>query len=164
MILPNNPAAWAIKLSKLLQHIQTSTRESMYPIRVQDIACDISKHFFPEEPIIHLRAESFSTQFDGMMRPLQNGQWGIIYNNAIKSRGRINFTLAHEFGHYLLHREALTNGIQCGRNDMMGWESAYGRMEAEANEFASYLLMPRNLFEDQIKGGNAQSAPHSKSC
>ena len=151
-MLPNTPAAWAIKLSKLLQHIQTSTGENMYPIKVQDIACDVSKHFFPKNPIAHISGESFSSQFDGMMRPLQNGQWGIIYNNTIRSRGRINFTLAHEFGHYLLHREALANGIQCGRDDMMGWEAAYGQMEAEANEFASYLLMPRNLFENQIKG------------
>ena len=27
---------------------------------------------------------------------------GIIYNNGIASRGRINFTLAHEFGHAVL--------------------------------------------------------------
>ncbi len=25
--------------------------------------------------------------------------WGIFYNNAIASEGRINFTLGHEFGH-----------------------------------------------------------------
>ncbi|MEQ1789339.1 MAG: ImmA/IrrE family metallo-endopeptidase [Rickettsiales bacterium] len=79
-------------------------------------------------------------------------EWGIIYNTAIKSSGRINFTLAHEFGHYLLHRMALKDGnIKCTRQDMFEWNSEYGQREAEANEFASYLLMPRNLFENIIK-------------
>ena len=154
MNLPKTAAGWAIKLSQLLQHIQTTTGESMYPIKVQEIACEVSKQFFPSEPITHVSAGSMSSNFDGMMMPVPqgNGQWGIIYNDAIRSRGRVNFTLAHEFGHYLLHRSALAEGIKCGRNDMMGWDVAYGQMEAEANEFASYLLMPRNLFEEQMKG------------
>lgn len=149
-----NPVGWAIRLSQILQHVQTATGASLYPIRVQDIACDLSKQLFPREPIAHVSAGSMSSRFDGMMCPVpqSNGHWGIVYNDAIKSRGRVNFTLAHEFGHYLLHRLALADGIQCGRNDMMGWDAAYGQMEAEANQFASYLLMPRNLFEEQMRG------------
>lgn len=154
MTLPKTPEAWAIRLSQLLQHVQTATGESLYPIRVQDIACDISRQFFPEEPITQICGESFSTKFEGMLRPVpqSKGQWGIIYNNAIKSRGRINFTLAHELGHYLLHRAALAEGIQCSRQDMMGWDTAYSQREAEANQFASYLLMPKNMFEAQLDG------------
>lgn len=34
---------------------------------------------------------------------------------------------------------------------MMSWKTEYGKREAEANEFAAYLLMPRNLFEVQMK-------------
>ena len=151
IILPTTPAAWAIKLSQLLQHIQTATGESMYPIKVQDIACDISRHFFPSEPLARVCGDTFSTEFDGMMVK-NNGRWGIVYNDAITSRGRINFTLAHEFGHYLLHRADLENGIRCGRNEMMKWNAAQRNIETEANEFASYLLMPRNIFEQRIDG------------
>lgn len=152
--LPTTPAAWAIRLSKILQHFQDTTGESMYPIKVQEIACEVSKQFFPSEPITYVSAGSMSSDFDGMMIPVpqKKGQWGIVYNDAVRSRGRINFTLAHEFGHYLLHRAALANGIQCGRDEMMSWDAAQKKLEAEANEFASYLLMPRNLFEDQMKG------------
>ncbi len=154
MTLPKTPVAWAIRLSQILQHVQATTGENLYPIRVQDIACDISRQFFPEAPITQISGETFSTKFEGMLRPVpqSNGQWGIIYNDAIKSRGRINFTLAHELGHYLLHRAALADGIQCSRHDMMGWNTEYGQREAEANQFASYLLMPRNLFEAQMNG------------
>ena len=46
----------------------------------------------------------------------------------------------------------MENGkIECTRQDMFNWNSEYGQREAEANEFASYLLMPRNLFENFIK-------------
>jgi Zn-dependent peptidase ImmA (M78 family) len=151
ILLPTTPAAWAIKLSQLLQHIQTSTGESMYPIKVQEIACDISKHFFPSEPLVRVCGDTFSTEFDGMMTK-GNGQWGIVYNDAITSRGRINFTLAHEFGHYLLHRADLESGIQCGRNEMMKWDASQRNIEAEANEFASHLLMPINIFREKVDG------------
>lgn len=154
MTLPKTPIAWAIRLSQILQHLQSATGEKIYPIRVQDIACDISKQFFPEAPITQISGETFSTKFEGMLRPVPKttGQWGIIYNNAIKSRGRINFTLAHEFGHYLVHRGVLAEGIQCTRQDMMGWDTEYGQREAEANQFASYLLMPRNMLEAEMNG------------
>ncbi len=151
IVLPTTPAAWAIKLSQLLQHIQATTNESIYPIKIQDLACDISKHFFPSDPLVRVCGDTFSTEFDGMMVK-KNGQWGIVYNDAITSRGRINFTLAHEFGHYLLHRADLENGIQCGRNEMMKWKSEQRNIEAEANEFASHLLMPINIFREKVNG------------
>jgi hypothetical protein len=48
---------------------------------------------------------------------------GIIYNHAITSKGRINFTLAHEFGHYLIHRALYPNGFQCGQQQIVRWDS-----------------------------------------
>ena len=152
--LPHAPAAWAIKISTLLQHIQSATGEAFYPIQIEKIAREVSLQFFPEDPITEICGAKFSPKFEGLLRPIPapRGGWGIIYNDAIKSRGRINYTLAHELGHYLLHRAKITDGIQCSRDDMMKWDSAYGKLEAEANKFASYLLMPRNLFEDLIAG------------
>lgn len=155
MNLPVKPPAWAIRISKLLQEIEKLTGEVMYPVRVKDIAADVSRQFFPDSPITKITGEDFSGGFEGMLQRIPNAkdEWGIVYNTAIKSPGRINFTLAHELGHYLLHRLDLENGvIQCKRQDMFRWNSEYGMREAEANEFASYLLMPRNLFEDAMKG------------
>src|SRR6266571_3775794 len=48
--------------------------------------------------------------------------WGIFYNSAISSEGRINFTLGHEFGHYLIHRLAYPDGIRCGEQDVVRWD------------------------------------------
>lgn len=129
MNLPVKPPAWAIRISKLLQEIEKLTGEVMYPVRVKDIAADVSRQFFPDSPITKITGEDFSGGFEGMLRRIPNAknEWGIVYNTAIKSPGRINFTLAHELGHYLLHRLDLENGvIQCKRQDMFRWNSEYG--------------------------------------
>ena len=156
MNLPTRPPAWANKISRLLQEIEKYTGEVMYPVKIQDIAVDISKQFFPDSPITRITGEDFSGAFEGALARVPNSkdEWGIAYSTAIKSKGRINFTLAHEFGHYLLHRAELKNGIKCKREDMFRWDSEYGQREAEANEFASYLLMPRNLFEAEMQNGD----------
>jgi hypothetical protein len=90
--------------------------------------------------------------FDGGLYRAEDGKkgWGIIYNKAIRSTGRINFTLAHEFGHYLLHRLEHPDGFRCGDEDMARWDSEYGQLESQANDFASTLLMPLDDFRRQI--------------
>ena len=156
MDLPNTPIAWAIKISNLLQGIQTGTGEEMYPVNVQEIAKKVSEHFFPSAPLTMISGENFDGNFEGALLriPGTTRSWGIAYNTAIKSSGRINFTLAHEFGHYLLHKNFLEKGIQCSQRDMMRWNADHNKREAEANEFASYLLMPINLFKIELQKGN----------
>src|SRR3546814_9114430 len=68
--------------------------------------------------------------------------WGIIYNDAITSKGRINFTLAHEFGHYLLHREAYPDGLECGAQDMVRWD----RSEEHTSELQSLMRSSYAVF------------------
>ena len=87
-----------------------------------------------------------------MPRPGGSGEWGIIYNETIRSPGRSNFTLAHELGHYLLHRHAHPGGIKCTNRNMADWDESVTKIEGEANTFASYLLMPLDDFRAQIKG------------
>ncbi|MBW9242069.1 ImmA/IrrE family metallo-endopeptidase [Pseudomonas paracarnis] len=43
--------------------------------------------------------------FEGLLvRNLASSKWMIAYNDQLESPGRIRFSLAHEFGHYLMHR------------------------------------------------------------
>lgn len=71
----------------------------------------------------------------------------IIYNDAIKYPGRINFTIAHEFGHYILHRKKYPHGLNCDKNDISRDDNVKS-VEREANIFASYLLMPFDDFRE----------------
>ncbi len=91
--------------------------------------------------------------FDGALYRAPKGKsgWGIIYNNRVTSPGRINFTIAHELGHYLLHRAAYPSGIKCGEQDIVRWDSDYAQIEQQANQFAATLLMPFDDFRRQIE-------------
>jgi hypothetical protein len=151
--MPTTPQGWAINLSQLVKIVHAAHNLDRFPIKVADIARDYTAQVFPDSPITLVEGRSFD-KFEGALvpKPDRSGEWGILYNSAIKSSGRINFTLAHELGHYLLHRHLSGDPIFCGKRDMWKWESAYGQMEAQANEFASYLLMPLDDFRAQLQG------------
>jgi hypothetical protein len=104
--------------------------------------------------------------FDGALFRVPAGRkgWAIIYNNAITSKGRINFTLAHEFGHYLLHRQAYPNGFQCGQQQIVRWDSEIGQVEHQANVFAANFLMPLDDFRSQIPGGATADFGMLRAC
>lgn len=66
-----------------------------------------------------------------------------------RQQNRLRFSLAHEMGHYVLHRGIygrfkLTN-IYSFRQIILEKisERQYGYLETQANKFASYLLVPR---------------------
>lgn len=121
------------------------------PVDVMTVASEISKAKYPDEPITVIKGIQLSG-FEGALSRAPSGKigWGIFYNSAVNSRGRINFTLAHEFGHYILHRKAYPTGFECNTEDMAKWDSEYSQRENEANVFAATLLMPLDDFRDQI--------------
>lgn len=122
-----------------------------FPVDVRTIALDISREKYPEDPIVDIQGGNLPG-FEGALAPAPQGKtgWGIVYNRAIASRGRINFTLGHEFGHYLLHRLDYPTGFTCSTEDLAKWESEFAQRENEANVFASTLLMPLDDFRAQI--------------
>lgn len=67
------------------------------------------------------------------------------------SRGRERFSVAHEIGHWLLHRG---KSFRCRADDIVQNYSADIRLEKEADEFASHLLMPTAIFQPAIKATN----------
>lgn len=156
MTLPHTPIGWANHLSKLVRHFHDAHGTPRFPIRVTDIAIEYSRNVFPGAPITKVDGIDLSREFEGMLMPIGSGagtgEWGIIYNSAITSRGRINFTLAHELGHYLLHRHLCPEGIRCSSRDMADWRSEHGQIEGQANTFASFLLMPLDDFRQHIRG------------
>ncbi len=149
-----SPKHWANNLTTLLNAAYLTDR---FPVKIKQFAIDYSKQLFPDDPIINVLGGSLPG-FEGGLFKAEDGKkgWGIIYNEDIRSTGRINFTLAHEFGHYLLHRLIYPDGFQCGDEDMASWGSEYGQLESQANDFAATLLMPLDDFRHQI---SARSQP-----
>jgi len=74
----------------------------------------------------------------------------IIVNVAGRSKGRVRFTLAHELGHVIIpwHTGSIVDHIDIdqGRADIHYWT-----LEAEANRFASELLMPTEWVKEKIE-------------
>lgn len=121
-----------------------------FPVNVREVAREIASQRFPDDPLTLIQGGNLPG-FEGALVPAPSGKkgWGIIYNDT-QSPGRINFTLGHEFGHYLLHRLRYPDGFQCSTEDMASWDSTYGQLEQQANEFAATLLMPLDDFRSQI--------------
>lgn len=143
---PSTPVAWGIQLSKLWLASGQS-----FPVSVKDIALEITRTKFAD-PIGCVIPHGIAG-IDGMLSKRQKkNDWCISYDENVTVPGRINFTIAHELGHYLLHRK-LRDAFQCGQVQMMEYDSPESRrIESQANTFASYLLMPRNDFEVQVTG------------
>ena len=142
------PTRWATDISAILNTVRGADH---FPISVTEVALELSRNLFPDDPLSLIQGENLPG-FDGALLRAPPGKkgWGIIYNNRITSKGRINFTLAHEFGHYLMHRLAFPNGMQCSQQDVVRWDAEYKQIEQEANTFAAYLLMPLDDFRRQL--------------
>lgn len=145
---PKSAHRWASDITAVLRTVYGADR---FPVDVKTVAREISHQKYPDDPITMIRGKELPG-FEGALVPAPPGKtgWGILYNKAIDSSGRINFTLGHELGHYLLHRLDYPQGFQCTSEDMSNWDSEYGQLEQQANTFAADLLMPFDDFRCQI--------------
>lgn len=89
-------------------------------------------------------AEFEDDSISGMLRQEADGY--TIYVNEKHPKSRRRFTVAHELGHFELHKEYgefVDSEINMFRTD----ESSTGanRLEIQANKFAAALLMPEHL-------------------
>ncbi len=85
-----------------------------------------------------------------------------IDEHVLKNRAnRCRFSLAHETGHAILHQKI----FRCLPFDSTGtWkhvlarmpDQSYGRLEYQANAFASYVLMPDDVLRDRLGVARAQ--------
>lgn len=80
-----------------------------------------------------------------------NNEYFIIYNDN-ESNVRQRFTIAHELGHYLLHKDSKLFVDRKQRALYRNAVSATGEVlrEREANSFAAALLMPEKLIEEEV--------------
>lgn len=140
------PKRWANDLNKILA---AAFRDDRFPVPVENIICEYSRLKFPASPVVAIEGRALG-DFEGALYPVHDRKaWAVIYNSAV-SGGRRRFTLAHEFGHYLMHRALLPDGIECGEEAVTFRDGV--DIEQEADTFAAYLLMPLDDFRAQLPG------------
>ena len=75
----------------------------------------------------------------------------ITVSSGIKNRQRKRFSMAHELGHMEMHREEIKLNI-CTRQDIADTGRIVPHnLEQEANQFASYFLMPTRFVKDHYQ-------------
>ncbi len=74
----------------------------------------------------------------------------ITLNSNIDLVTKKRFTLAHELGHFRMHKN-LSNKFEDTGRTLNDW-LAKGEQELEANDFAKEFLMPEHLFRPKAKG------------
>ncbi len=112
---------------------------------------EYSRQCFADSPIDTVRGEDLDG-FDGLLKANKaRSKWLVLYNSATPSEGRKRFTIAHEFGHYILHRHQ-QDLFECGDDDIETGDNNERDIEAEADLFASPLLMPLDDFRRQVDG------------
>ena len=125
--------------------------QNRFPVDVPALALDYSRQCFAD-PVTMVKGGALPGFEGGLFRNRKGkAAWSIVYNDALSVRGRINFVLAHEFGHYLRHRHELDE-FMCSQRDMIEWDREDAARETDANQFASYLLMPIDDFRRQLAG------------
>ena len=115
------------------------------PIPVARIARDLGLEVY--------RSGGWPDRISGMIRrdAERGGPSGYaIFANGDHAPTRRRFTIAHEIGHFVLHRELIGDGIT---DDALYRSRLQGGIEAAANRFAADLLMPWNLIREAVAKG-----------
>jgi len=141
--------------------------ERMAPARAADIAElaeEVSVTRYPTGCVdpgaiavslgITLSFNDYADSFDGMLEH-RAGRFHIFVNLrrvGTKDSPRSRFTLGHELGHYYIddHRRALASGRAPAHKSICEYRSK-SVVEAEADHFASNLLLPKPRFLDQAR-------------
>lgn len=138
------PVRAANQISLMLNQVLGPDR---FPVDVVRLAQDYSQAT-SADPITKVVGESFD-EFDGMLTASPDqSKWMIIYNTNW-TEGRQRFTIAHEFGHYILHRKD-KQLFECVNSRASVKGDLDPKIEKEADEFAAALLMPVDDFRQQI--------------
>jgi IrrE N-terminal-like domain len=145
---PSTPQGWAKRLNA---ELSATYGTEHFPVDVERLALDYTKWHF-DDPITKIVGQPLE-DFEGGLFPSPSGKprWLIAYNSAIPLKERLRYTVAHELGHYLLHRRR-GEKILCRLQDMSIWRGEYQRREVEANRFAAGVLMPTDDYCRQVKG------------
>jgi len=130
-------------IRKVVEEILKKHRISRPPITVERIA---------KELLIRVRFEPFEGSLSGCI--VRQGDHVTVGINSAHHRNRQRFTLAHEIGHFFLHKGEEVIVDRTFRVNLRNSEAAKAESpeEIEANYFAAELLMPTRLLLGDLEG------------
>jgi len=144
------PSKAAYRLTHLLNAMSAAHGDPRFPVDVVTLAKGAAEIFHWDDPITDVESADIKTFEGALFANDTRSKWMLLYNQALKSAGRIRFTQAHELGHYLLHRQDRID-FKCATQDMVSLTEQEASMEAQANAFAATLLMPLDDFRQSTQ-------------
>ena len=128
----------------LLEQYRITSKREKFPVLVENIAeqflgysIDITDAGLFSNPKL-LGGISFETDT-------------IFINASIEDHeGRYNFTVAHEIGHHILHKEIFNKSVDRKGEILCREISTKPLLEQQADRFAAALLMPRKELTDAV--------------
>jgi Zn-dependent peptidase ImmA (M78 family) len=97
-----------------------------------------------------VRRELLPNDISGKIECEANGGPCTITVNARHPDTRQRFTLAHEIAHFILHRDAIGDGII---DNGMYRSGKSEKIERQANQYAAEILMPWKLVIERYRAG-----------
>lgn len=136
-------------MEKSLDLLPKEIREKfrgVIPVPVADIANSLGLSVYTTDEFDDSKSGSISKE---------DGDY-VIYINESHPITRQRFTIAHEIGHFILHKDELDKGekeiidsakIEAGINTLERSIDGCNVIEYGANKFAADLLMPEDIFK-----------------
>lgn len=133
------------KIDDVIENYYLKSLDGTLPIKIEILAKGRG---------IILMPYAFEDDISGVL--VIDGEQATIGYNITQSRVRRRFTIAHELGHYELHRQQ--SSLFTDKDYKAFFRSSFSsdsitsqQMEQEANTFAASILMPANLLKQQIE-------------
>lgn len=125
-----------------------SAKELIEKLNIKSFPVDLLKIL--QDLNIEYREEILPRDISGKLEKITNEKDEyIIFVNKFHPQARKNFTIAHELGHFCLHK----NLKEHFEDQTFFRSDKVDPMESEANIFAAELLMPENEFSQKISNG-----------
>lgn len=141
-------------MTQMLDAVLGVDRFDRGPVDVAALALEFSANVSPGEAITKIVEADIPGCVGALVCSEEKPRkWAIMFHKG-QSDGRRAFTIGHEFGHYVLHRQrietdpAFNLGIYCD-DEAVTQRSGVG-IEKEADTFAANLLMPFHDFRAQL--------------
>jgi Zn-dependent peptidase ImmA (M78 family) len=148
-----------LKAEQVIEFFEKSVLHGARPTPLLDFARSIKQKYGVDfRTDLDLGGEGPSKKLLGLYRPKPRA---IFIDRSLEGTNRQPFVLAHELGHYVLHRDL--DPKKSGYTDSVIGDTEFDMMtlkkilstprdwiEWQANRFASAILMPRATFSDAL--------------
>jgi Zn-dependent peptidase ImmA (M78 family) len=152
--VPLRPHKEAGRITQMLDAVLGADRFDRAPVDMAALALEYSAKVAPDEAIEKIVGAAIPGCVGALVCSEEKPRkWAVLYDKD-QSAGRRAFTIGHEFGHYILHRQNIETdpryklGIYCDEEAITQRDGV--GIEKEADIFAADILMPFHDFRVQL--------------